>query len=50
MLQGHKAGEKVFVDYAGHAESVWNAECAARVFVAVLGRVRTATRKRAGAR
>ena len=37
MLQEHKAGEKVFVDYAGQAESVWNAECAARVFVAVLG-------------
>ena len=40
MLQEHRAGEKLFVDYAGQTvpvrDAVTGAERAARVFVAVL--------------
>ena len=42
MRQVHRAGEKLFVDYAGPSVPIWNAhtgaiEFAAQIFVAVLG-------------
>ena len=53
MAQVHRAGETMYVDYAGTTARVYPRECEpwdAQIFRAVLGRVRTSTPRRAGDR
>ncbi len=54
MRQTHPAGERLFVDYAGQTAEVIDAATgevrAAQIFVAVLGRPTSPTRRRAGRR